>query len=149
MIHVLPRKEPRENSTNPPSIIYVTQDGRTVDGHRTRSWAEDGDWTENKVVRLNKPGSVKSMKINLDYVGFVEYRDNMKPKEIPKLHVVIGREFVTLVCAADQMLFKYYKDRDALPDEYDPILDSSARGIAEVLPTLMLELRDVEMDNQE
>jgi hypothetical protein len=149
MIHVLPRKEDRETSANPPSIIYVTQDGRTVDGHGTRSWTEDGDWTENKVVRLNKPGSVKSMTINLDYIGFVEYRDNMKPKEVPKLHMVIGRDFVTLVCAADQTLFNYYKDRDSMPDEYDAILDSSARGIAEVLPTLILEVRDVDIPSQE
>jgi hypothetical protein len=142
LIHVLPRKDEHENSVNPPSIIYVTQDGRTVDSHSTRSWAEDGDWNENKVVKLNKPGSVKSIRINLDYVGFAEYRDNMKPKDIPKLHVVIGRDFVTLVCAADQTLYKYYKDHDTLPEEYDAILDSSARGIAEVLPTLMLEVRD-------
>jgi hypothetical protein len=149
LIHVLPRKEERENSANPPSIIYVTQDGRTVDGRSTKAWAEDGDWTENKVVKVNKPGSVKAMRINLDYVGFVEYRDNMKPKEIPKLHVIIGREFVTLVCAADQMLFKHYKDRDTLPDEYEAILDSSARGIAEVLPTLMLEVRNSDFENLE
>lgn len=149
LIHVLPKKEERENSANPPSIIYVTQDGRTLDGHSTKSWAEDGDWSENKVIRLNNPGNVKSMAINMDYVGFVEYRDNLKPKEIPKLHVVIGREFVALVCAADQMLHKYYKDTDTLPDEYYAIIDSSARGIAEVLPTLMLEVRDSEMDNIE
>jgi hypothetical protein len=83
--------------------------------------------------------------INLDYVDFVEYRDNIKQKEVPKLHVVIGREFVTLVCAADQTLYKYYHDHDAMPDEYDAILDSSARGIAEVLPTLMLDIRDSEL----
>lgn len=145
LIHVLPRKEEHETSTNPPAIIYVTQDGRTVDGHSTRSWAEDGDWSDNKVVKLNKPGSVKSMTINLDYVGFVEYRDNMKPRDIPKLHAVIGRDFVTLVCATDQTLYKYYKDQDSLPDEYAAIIDSSARGIAEVLPTLMLEVRDSDM----
>lgn len=149
LIHVLPRKEEQENTANPPSIIYVTQDGRTVDGHNTRSWAEDGDWNETKVIRVNKPGSIKSMSINLDYVGFVEYRDNMKPKDIPKLHVVIGREFVTLICAADQMLYKYYNDRDAMPDEYDAIIDSSARGIAEVLPTLMLDVRDVDLEFNE
>ncbi|MGH9878250.1 MAG: cupredoxin domain-containing protein, partial [Nitrososphaerales archaeon] len=145
LIHVLPRKEEHETSANPPAIIYVTQDGRTVDGRSTRSWAQDGGWSDNNVVKLNKPGSVKSMTINLDYVGFVEYRDNMKPKDIPKLHVVIGRDFVTLICAADQTLYRYYKDRDVLPDEYDAIIDSSARGIAEVLPTLMLEVRDSDM----
>lgn len=149
LIHVLPEKEERENSANPPSIIYVTQDGRNVDGHPTKSWAEDGDWSENKVVKLNKPGSINSMKINLDYVGFVEYRDTMRPKNIPKLHIIIGREFVTLVCAADQTLFKYYNDNDNLPEEYDAIIDSSAKGIAEVLPTLMLDVRDSDFDNAE
>lgn len=150
LIHVLPRKDERENSANPPSIIYVTQDGRNVDGHPTKSWTEDGDWTENKVIRLNKPGSVKSMKINLDYIGFVEYRDNLKPKDVPKLHVVIGREFVTLVCAADQTLYKYYKDHDDnVPEDYEAIIDSSARGVAEVLPTLMLEVRDSEIETIE
>lgn len=147
LIHVLPKKEEHENSANPPSIIYVTQDGRGVDGHNTKSWVEDGDWNENKVVRLNKPGSVKSIRVNLDYVGFIEYRDNMKPKEIPKLHVIIGREFITLVCAADQTLYKYYQDLDALPEDYDAIIDSSARGIAEVLPTLMIDVRDSGAEN--
>jgi hypothetical protein len=149
LIHILPPKYEKENSVNPPMIIYLTQDGRTVDGHSTKSWVEDGEWSENKVVEVNNPGNIKSMKINLDYIGFVEYRDNMRPKNIPKLHVVIGREFVTLICAADQTLYKHYKDTDDVPEDYDEIIDSSARGIAEVLPTLMLDVREKEIENSE
>lgn len=73
----------------------------------------------------------------------------MRTKNIPKLHLVIGREFVTLVCVAEQTLFKYYNDNDSLPEEYDAIIDSSAKCIPEVLPTLMLDVRDSDFDNAE
>lgn len=142
LIHVLPKKENQEQSANPPKVIYVTQDGRPLEDVATVSWDDDGEWDHNKVVKLARPGHVSTMKINLDYIGFVDYRNTMKPKEYPKLQTVIGTYFVAAVCSADQQLYNYYKDKDDVPEDYANIIDSAAKGIADLLPTLMIDVNE-------